>query len=229
MYTRLVIDTPYFAVNLMQRTHLLLSASDMGQCRGGSELQVCPANVAVLNNEIKSCPLSLYLQLGQAPQVCAQELLRSPPNTSLFRHGALVLFYTNTPRRAFFKCRNESQWISSTYTLNGTGLIEGATACHVSVEGVHLRLVLRAKSRFEGPRVQLFVPQLPGLRERTDFKAIRGFVRTPFFRALSENTSSPIPWDHWRALTDTASRLEHSTPSAWYLTMLVSASTALGV
>jgi hypothetical protein len=134
-FTRLVIDTPYFAVNLMQHTHLLLSASDMGQCRGGPELQVCPANVAVLNNEIKSCPLSLYLQLGQAPQVCAQELLRSPPNTSLYRHGALVLFYTDSPRRAFFKCRNESQWISSAYMLNGTGLIEGASACHVSVEG----------------------------------------------------------------------------------------------
>jgi hypothetical protein len=102
-YTRLIIDTPYFADNLMQRTHLLLSASDVGQCKGGPELRVCPANVAVLTNEIKSCPLSLYLQLGQAPQVCAQELLRSPPNTSLFRHGTLVLFYTNPPRRAFFK------------------------------------------------------------------------------------------------------------------------------
>jgi hypothetical protein len=113
--------------------------------------------------------------------------------------------------------------------LNGSGLIEGAAACHVSVDGVQLRPVLRAESRFEGPRVQLFVPQLPGLRERTDFKAIRGFVRTPFFRALSDDNSAPIPWDNWRALMDTASRLDHGTPSAWYHTIWVSAATALGV
>jgi hypothetical protein len=53
-YTRLVIDTLYLAINMMQRTHLLLSASDLEQCRGGPELKVCPANVAVLNNELKS-------------------------------------------------------------------------------------------------------------------------------------------------------------------------------
>jgi hypothetical protein len=158
-YARLVVDTPYFAINLVQRTHLLLTASDMGQCKGGQDLKVCPANVAVLNNELKSCLLSLNLQLGRAQHVCSQELLRSPPATTLFRHGALVLFHTMEPRRAFLRCRNKSQWISSAYSLNGSGLIEDATVCHVSINGVHLRPVLRAETRFEGPKTQLFVPQ----------------------------------------------------------------------
>jgi hypothetical protein len=108
-WVRLIAEAPYFAINLVHRAHLLLSETNMKQCKDGQDLKVCPADVAALNNEILTGSLSLYLQLGQVPQLCAHEVLWSAPNTTLLRHGALVLFYTLEPRRTFFRCRSAKE------------------------------------------------------------------------------------------------------------------------
>jgi hypothetical protein len=228
-WVRLIAEAPYFAINLVHRAHLLLSETNMKQCKGGQDLKVCPADVAALNNEILTCSLSLYLQLGQVPKLCAHEVLWSAPNTTLLRHGALVLFYTLEPRRAFFRCRNNAKWTSEALVLNGSGLIEGATACHVSMEGFHLRPVLRAETRFEGPKMQIFVPQLPHRQDRNALAAVHQFVGAPFFQDLPHESRSPVTWEHWSSLSETVSRLEHATPTSWYVTVLMSAASAFAV
>jgi hypothetical protein len=162
-FAKLQVEHPYFAINLMQRSHLLLSESDIRQCMGRQELKICPADVAVLNNEVLTCPLSLFLQRGQAKTLCGQRILRSPPPTTLLRHGAVVLFHTQESHRAFFRCRNGTRWEALAVSLEGSGLVDGAAACHITMDGVHLRPVLRAEVRLEGPKTQLFIPQMPNL------------------------------------------------------------------
>jgi hypothetical protein len=225
-YARLQLDRPYFAINLAQQAHLWLTDADIKKCSGGQGIRACPADVPVLSNELPTCPLSLYLQLGQANNLCNHELLRTVPPTRLFRHGALVLYHTLGPRRTFLRCRNDSRWVSSALMLNGSGLIEGASGCHISADGVHLRPVLRAETRFEGPTAQLFIPQLPSLHEQPALGAVQQLVQTPFFRMLSGDTRSPIPWT---ALSETVAQLGHSTPTPWYVTVLTAAATSLAV
>jgi hypothetical protein len=93
-YARLQLDRPYFAINLAQQAHLWLTDADIKKCSGGQGIRACPADVPVLSNDLPTCPLSLYLQLGQTNTLCNHELLRSVPTSRLLRHGALVLYHT---------------------------------------------------------------------------------------------------------------------------------------
>jgi hypothetical protein len=69
----------YYAFNVLQRTYLALSENELLQCRG-RELKVWPANQPVYSTEIKTCSLSLYLQLENVLETCCRIVsTKSPP------------------------------------------------------------------------------------------------------------------------------------------------------
>lgn len=132
----------YLAVIIAQRTHLAINENDLRQCRGRPKYKICPAEKAVLNNEITTCSLSLYLQMDNLHTVCERRVYMTPPVPTLIWHGAAIIFHSPESRQAFFRCKRETKCETSTYSLKGSGLIEGATACHVSTAGSHLHPVL---------------------------------------------------------------------------------------
>jgi hypothetical protein len=139
---------------------------------------ICPADKAVMNREFKTCFLSLYLQAEDAPRVCERRLHSVPPAPFLLRHGTHIVFYTPEPRRAFFRCKLENRWQTTTRTLHGSGLIKGASACHVSTDRVQLRPVLRMECRFNNPTQLLYTPNFQLLSPEGELQVVRRFLNT---------------------------------------------------
>jgi hypothetical protein len=104
----------------------------MRSCSGPTDMKICPADQVVFTDDIETCALSLYLQADASHTVCDKQVFNRPPEPTLIRHGAAVVFYTKAPRMVFFRCRSTAGWETSTVTLNGAGVIEGAARCHVN-------------------------------------------------------------------------------------------------
>jgi hypothetical protein len=104
-YVQFQFEEQYLALSIAQQTHLALNENDLRQCRGRPEYKICPAAKAVLNNEITTCALSLYLQMDNMHSVCECRVYMTPPAPNLIRHGAAVVFHSPEPHQAFFRCK----------------------------------------------------------------------------------------------------------------------------
>jgi hypothetical protein len=118
-YVDLYLENSYLAINLALNTRLDLSEADRSICKEHVDFMICHADKAVMNRELKTCFLSLYLQADDAPRNCERRLHTVPPAPFLIRHGTEILFYTPEPRRAFFLCKLQNRWQTTTRTLNG--------------------------------------------------------------------------------------------------------------
>jgi hypothetical protein len=184
-YVELYLEKPYLAINLALNTRFDLSEADWSICKEHEEFMICHADKAVMNREFKTCLLSLYLQADDAPRICERRLHTVPPAPFLIRHGTEIVFYTPEPRRAFFRCRLQNRWQTTTRTLNGSGLIKGASACHVSTDRVQLRPVLRAESRFNSPTQLLYTPSFQLLTPDGKLPAVRRYLNTSYFSGVA--------------------------------------------
>jgi hypothetical protein len=101
------------------------------------------------------------------------------------RHGTEIVFYTPEPRRAFFRYKLQNRWQTTTRTLNGSGLIKGASACHFSMDQVQLRPVLRVQSRVHSPTQLLYTPSFQLLNTEGELQAVRRFVNTSYFANIA--------------------------------------------
>jgi hypothetical protein len=94
--------------------------------------------------------MSLYLQADSLHTNCDRRDYAEQPYLTLLRHGPTVVYYCPSPRRVFFRCRKDAVWETSSVALYGSGLIEGASSCHVTTDGLHLRPVFRARTSLNG-------------------------------------------------------------------------------
>jgi hypothetical protein len=125
-YVEIYLEKPYLAINLAQNTRLDLSEAELNNCKEHDDFMICPADKTVMNREFKTCLLSLYLQAEDAPRVCERRLHMVPPEPFLLRNGTDIVFYTPEPRRAYFRCKLENRWQTTTRSLHVSGLIKGA-------------------------------------------------------------------------------------------------------
>ena len=221
---------PYLAMNLAQNSHLTLSEAEMLRCKKHPELRICPADNPVITNSPNSCLASLFLQTKDAPITCGRRVLSRPPGSTLSRHGVVIVYYTNGPQQAFFQCKQGSAWLTTTHTLQGSGLIRDATSCHVSMEGIRLRPTLKKESQFNGPATHIYMPAISVVHSGEELQAVREMSRTPYFRALA------VTAELRRSLEEVASLYwvsQHgvttSMQASWYLPILVSAATTLAL
>jgi hypothetical protein len=133
-YVEIYLEKPYLTINLAKNTRLDVSEADLTNCNKYEQFMICPADKTVMNREFKSSFLSLCLKAEDAPRICERRLHTVPPEPFLLRYGTDIVFYTPEPCRAFFRCKLENRWQTTTRSLHGSGLIKGAAACHVATD-----------------------------------------------------------------------------------------------
>jgi hypothetical protein len=227
-YAHLHLVNAYFAVNVPQRTHLALSQNGLLWCKVHHELKICPADHPEFSHETNTCPLSLYLQIDTVNEICPRRMSMSPPPPTLLRQGSAILFHMAEARQAFFRCKREQKWESSTLTFNGFGLITGAAACHVTTEGAHLYPVLSAEIQFTSPTPRLYTPSLTVMKSGEELSALKSFAETPYFGTLATHVQA----HQTEADIDTLFQIHtvkigHHLESSWYITALVAVATVI--
>jgi hypothetical protein len=108
-----------------------------------------------------------------------------PPAPFLRPHGTEIVFYTPEPSRVFIRCKQQNRWQTAARTLQGSGLIKGASACHVSTDQVQLRPVLRVESRFNSPTQSLYTPSVQLLNPEEELQAVKRFINTSYFTKVA--------------------------------------------
>ncbi len=227
-YIQFDVSDMYLAVNMAQRTHIGLSAEYVGRCTGPDDFKVCPSDSAILTNEVKTCAISIYLQTDSLHTSCDRRVYATPPPLSLLRHGTTVVYYCPRPRRVFFRCRRDVAWETSSVELSGAGLIEEASSCHVTTEGLHLRPVFRSRSSLTVQLPQVYLPKLRVLASSSELEAVRRFTDSSFFENINSQARTPT------SMADLTTRYTpknkgHSLWTTWLLPSISASATILCV
>jgi hypothetical protein len=161
-YAQYDIGKDYFAINLLQRTHLTLTEADVTECRG-EQIMICPANRAVYNSEVNSCTWSLYLQSEQARELCRRTVTTRHVFPRLERLGSLVLYYLTEPTHLYLQCQQNHSWHADTMTLDGGGVLQNAESCYLNIPGLQLYPTLRGETELAAQVQVLFTPAVPSV------------------------------------------------------------------
>ena len=94
--------------------------------------------------------------------------------------------------------------------LYGSGLIEGASSCHVTTDRSHLRPVFRARTSFTEHMAQLYLTKLQVLDSSSELETVRRFTEYCFFEKVGPQARTPPSMDDLTAMYK-AKREEHST------------------
>jgi hypothetical protein len=131
-------------------------------------------------------------------------------------------------RQAFFRCKRDQKWESTTLTLHGSGLITGAAACHVTTEEAHLHPVLSADSQFTSPKSRLYTPSLTVTKPGEERSALKSFAETTYFGTLSSHVQAHQPEADIHTLFQThIVKDRHHHESSWYIAALVAVVTVI--
>jgi hypothetical protein len=186
----------------------------MGLCFGPDDLKICPADSAILDNDCKTCALSLYLQADSVHTNCDRRVYAVPPSPTLLRHGSIVVYHSPGPRQIFFRCRKDTGWETSSVTLHGSGMIEGASSCHVTTSGLHLRPVFHARTSVKGHMPPLYMPNLQVLASSSELETVRRFTEAHFFENVGPQIRTQPSMADLTAWYQ-RERKEHSTWFSW--------------
>jgi hypothetical protein len=103
------VERAYFAISSLQHTHFSLSETKLLECYG-NHLKVCPAEHSVNSVKIRTCSLSMYLQLPDTRELCSRVLTTKEPRSTLERGQTVVIYYTVKPAQAFVRCPHTREW-----------------------------------------------------------------------------------------------------------------------
>jgi hypothetical protein len=146
-----------------------MSESDVLQCHGGSA-KICPATHPIQSAESETCVLSLYLQSPKVRSICGRTVSTELPATTLERQGSLLLYHLVEPKQLFLRCLKLKGQETVSFVLQGTGLLNDAASCHVTMEGLQLYPELRGESTFPGQNPSLDSPLLPEIASPEELK-----------------------------------------------------------
>jgi len=176
-YLRYKIDSGYLAINILQQAYLEMRENDFEQCQGQS-VKICPANEAVPDTKAKSCALSLILQKQNVQETCQRIVTIQQPTPVLRRPGGSVIYFSPEKQTAHLRCRNMGAWTTTHLVLQGSGLLEGAQSCQISLGDLRLYAEIRGSSQFNAPSEPLVIaPQVPVTTD-SELQALRNILDT---------------------------------------------------
>jgi hypothetical protein len=126
-----------------------------------------------------------------------------------------VVYHSPVHCQAFFRCRKDSAWETASVALHGAGLIGGASLCHVSIDGLHLRPMFHAHTNFRGHVPQLNMPNFRVLASSSELETVRQFSDTHFFDDVGHQEQTQPSMADLTALYQTG-REECSTWLEWF-------------
>jgi hypothetical protein len=141
------LEYQYIGWTYDQRDYARMTESDLQACKIGS-ITVCPANNAILDAQTVTCEAQLFLQRATKERACRRKLLVHYDTPTLVRHGSKWVYHFPTPSRMTSRCPQDSAWNIGSYTLEGAGLVENATECKLTTEGLQTIPELQGAARY---------------------------------------------------------------------------------
>jgi hypothetical protein len=221
-FVKFNVETHYLAIYTLQRTYLLLSEYELSQCPG-RELKICAAKHTVYSAEVKTCALSLYLQLENLREICERTVSTKPPQPTLRRQGSVVVYHPVKPRQTHIRCRHEGKWETTSIQLHGSGTLRNTASCHVTTEGVQLCPVLSGETTFTGYTPNLYAPHLPAVATSSEVRKLKDIA---YIKQI-ENLASTVQAHHVETNLDIlihfhSTRIPHPNPHDWYTPIIIS-------
>ena len=99
---------------------------------------ICPADKPIYGRSVLKCESSLYFQRDEARTLCSRRILPQNFAPILIRHSRSWIYSFSSEQQVSLKCRQNATWITSTWLLQGSGILHNASACHVTGQDFQL-------------------------------------------------------------------------------------------
>jgi hypothetical protein len=130
-YVQLTTDYEYLVLDDSNQRFLLWNEANLKRCKGKG-VTLCPVDIPVFSRNVLTCESSLYFQRDEARTLCSRRMVQPNFAPILIRHSRDWIYSFGVPQQVNLKCRLNSTWITSTWTLQGNGILHNASACHVT-------------------------------------------------------------------------------------------------
>jgi hypothetical protein len=130
-YIQLTAEYDNLVLDDSNQRFLLWKEADIKKCRGKS-IMICPADKPIYGRNVLTCESSLYFQRDEARTLCSRRILPQNYAPILIRHSHDWIYSFNGQQQVSLKCRQNATWITSTWSLQGNGILHNASACHVT-------------------------------------------------------------------------------------------------
>ena len=97
-----------------------------------------PYRQAIYGRNILTCESSLYFQRDEARTLCSQRILPRDFTPIFIRHSHYWIYSFSGKQQVNLKCQQNATWITSTWYLQGNGILHNASTCHVTGQNFQL-------------------------------------------------------------------------------------------
>jgi hypothetical protein len=136
-YIQLTAEYDNLVLDDSNQRFLLWKEADIKKCRGKG-IVICPADTPIYGRNVLTCESSLYFQRNEARTLCSRRILQQNFAPILIRHSRDWIYSFGSKQQVNLKCRQNSTWITSTWSLQGNGILHNASACHVTGQNFQL-------------------------------------------------------------------------------------------
>ena len=99
---------------------------------------ICPADKPIYGRNVLTCESSLYFQRDEARTLCNRRILPQNFAPMFIRHSHDWIYSFSSKQQVNLKCRQNATWITSTWSLQGSGILRNAGACLVTGQNFQL-------------------------------------------------------------------------------------------
>jgi hypothetical protein len=107
---------------------------------------ICTADKPVYCRNVLTCESSVYVQRDEARTLYSRRILPQNFASILIRHSHDWIYSFSSKQQVSLKCRQNATWITSTWSLQGSGILHNASACHVMGQLFQLYLATEGHS-----------------------------------------------------------------------------------
>jgi hypothetical protein len=130
-YVQLTAEYENLVLDDSNQRFLLWNEADIRKCKG-KNIMVCPVDRPVFSRNVLTCESSLYFQRNEARTLCSRRIVAPNFAPILIQHSRDWIYSLGVPQQVNLKCRQNSTWTTSTWTLHGNGILHNASSCHVT-------------------------------------------------------------------------------------------------
>ena len=99
---------------------------------------ICPTVNPIYDRNVLTCESSLYFQRDEARTLCSRRIFPQIFAPIFIRHSHAWIYCFSGKQQVNLKCRRNATWITSTWPLQGSGILHNASACHVTGQDFQL-------------------------------------------------------------------------------------------
>jgi len=136
-YIKLTAEYDNLVLDDSNQPLLLWKEADLKKCRGKG-IMICPADKPIYDRNILTCKSSLYFQRDAARTLCSRRILPQNFDPIFIRHSHAWIYSFSGKKQVNLKCHRSAIWITSTWSLQGSGILHNASAFHVTGQDFQL-------------------------------------------------------------------------------------------